>query len=135
MHHTDESEFIEKILKLTTTETDNPDLRDRGFIYWRLLAGDLDFAKSIVFGERPPISEDSGNLEPDLLESLLENLSMLSSIYYKKPEHFVPKIKQKANERFDLEHVENEELQVEVNEPPPSKKEEAPGIHKYYFII
>lgn len=60
--------------------------------------------------ERPPISEDAGNVEPELLESLLENVGTLASVYYKKPEHFVPKIKQKANERFDLEHQENEEL-------------------------
>lgn len=93
-------------MKLTTEESDNPDIRDRGFIYWRLLAEDIDYARSIVFAERPPISEDVGNLEPELLDSLLDNLGTLASIYYKKPEHFVPKIKQKANERFDLENVD-----------------------------
>jgi len=94
------------VLKLTTEESDNPDIRDRGFIYWRLLAGDLDYARSIVFAERPPISEDVGNLEPELLDSLLDNLGTLACVYYKRPEHFVPKIKQKANERFDLENVD-----------------------------
>lgn len=122
LKHTEESDFVEKILKLATTETDNPDLRDRGFIYWRLLTGDIEFAKSIVFAERPPITEDSGNLEVELLEPLLENVSMLASIYYKKPEHFVPKIKQKANERFDLEHVENEDLQIDNNNVETTNK-------------
>ena len=73
------------------------------------MAGDLDYAKSIVFAERPPISEDVGNLDTELLDSLLENLGTLASVYYKKPEHFVPKIKQKANERFDLENVDEQQ--------------------------
>ena len=112
LNHPEQDEFIQKVLKLTTEESDNPDIRDRGFIYWRLLAGDLDYARSIVLAERPQISEDSGNVETELLDSLLENTGTLASVYYKKPEHFVPKIKQKANERFDLEHMDNEELQT-----------------------
>lgn len=106
LYHPEQDEFIQKVLKLTTEESDNPDIRDRGFIYWRLLAGDLDYARGIVFAERPPISENVGNVEPELLDALLDNLGTLASVYYRRPEHFVPKIKQKANERFDLENVD-----------------------------
>lgn len=77
------------------------------------MAGDLDYAKSIVFAERPPISEDVGNLDTELLDSLLENLGTLASVYYRKPEYFVPKIKQKANERFDLENVDEQQTNEE----------------------
>lgn len=31
-------EIIQKILKLATDEADNPDLRDRAYIYWRMLS-------------------------------------------------------------------------------------------------
>lgn len=35
----DEGELIiQKVLKLATEEADNPDLRDRAYIYWRMLS-------------------------------------------------------------------------------------------------
>jgi vesicle coat complex subunit len=37
--------LIPKVLKWSTEESDNPDLRDRGFIYWRLLSTDPAAAK------------------------------------------------------------------------------------------
>jgi hypothetical protein len=33
-------ELMERVLRIATEETDNPDLRDRAFIYWRLLTVD-----------------------------------------------------------------------------------------------
>lgn len=38
-------ELVPKILKWATEEVDNPDLRDRGFIYWRLLSTNPTAAK------------------------------------------------------------------------------------------
>jgi hypothetical protein len=29
---------VEETLDIATKQTDNPDVRDRGFVYWRLLA-------------------------------------------------------------------------------------------------
>jgi len=42
---------------LATEEAENPDLRDRGYIYWRLLQTDPEAAKTIVLAERPQISD------------------------------------------------------------------------------
>lgn len=37
----DESEeIVMSILRKSTEESDNPDLRDRGYIYWRMLSTD-----------------------------------------------------------------------------------------------
>ena len=33
-------QLIQLVLSYATQETDNPDLRDRGYIYWRLLSSD-----------------------------------------------------------------------------------------------
>jgi vesicle coat complex subunit len=33
-------ELVTTVLKASTEESDNPDLRDRGYIYWRLLSND-----------------------------------------------------------------------------------------------
>jgi len=49
--------MIQKLLNLATKESDNPDLRDRAYIYWRLLAKHPETAKKMVFSERPPITE------------------------------------------------------------------------------
>ena len=37
--------LVQKVLQVATAECDNPDLRDRAYIYWRLLSGDLNIAK------------------------------------------------------------------------------------------
>lgn len=37
--------LVQKVLQLATADSDNPDIRDRAYIYWRLLSGDLDIAK------------------------------------------------------------------------------------------
>ena len=34
------NEMIENVLKLSTEEADNPDLKDRAYIYWRMLSAD-----------------------------------------------------------------------------------------------
>lgn len=57
-------DLITSVLKLATEESDNPDLRNRGYIYWRMLSSNPDEAKQIILGEKPTISEDSNVLEP-----------------------------------------------------------------------
>jgi vesicle coat complex subunit len=37
------------------SNSDNPDLRDRGFVYWRLLATNPEAAKAVVLSEKPTI--------------------------------------------------------------------------------
>ncbi len=37
--------LVQKVLQQATADSDNPDIRDRAYIYWRLLSGDLDVAK------------------------------------------------------------------------------------------
>ncbi|KAG6062649.1 AP-1 complex subunit beta-1 [Claviceps aff. humidiphila group G2b] len=83
--------LVQKILQAATAENDNPDIRDRAYIYWRLLSGDLDIAKSIVLSKKPTITTTMTSLPPALLEQLLSELSTLASVYHKPPESFVGK--------------------------------------------
>lgn len=46
-----------------------------------------------------------------MLDRLIENISMLSSVYYKPPEAFVKKIRDRINERLDFENDEDENNQ------------------------
>lgn len=89
---------------MATDESDNPDLRNRGYIYWRMLSSNPELAKKVILCDKPTISEDSSTLEPQILDKLTANISMLSSVYYKQPDTFVKKIRDRINERLDLEH-------------------------------
>ena len=82
-------ELVQKVLTLATQECDNPDLRDRGFIYWRLLLTDPAAAKAVVLAEKPLISEETDLLEPSLLDELICHIASLASIYHKPPSTFV----------------------------------------------
>lgn len=67
----DGTEILKDLLKYITKECENPDLRDRGFIYWRLVSTNPELAKKVVLSERPLLSEQSYTLETELLEKLI----------------------------------------------------------------
>mmetsp|Transcript_18526 Transcript_18526/g.42898 ORF Transcript_18526/g.42898 Transcript_18526/m.42898 type:complete len:702 (-) Transcript_18526:671-2776(-) len=85
----DTQEMVQRVLDMATEESDNPDLRDRGFIYWRLLSTDPEAAKMVVLGDKPVIEDDTFRLEPSLLNVLIGQIATLSSVYHKPPEAFV----------------------------------------------
>lgn len=79
-------ELVHKVLKWATEEVDNPDLRDRGFMYWRMLAINSSASKDIVLAEKPPITTDSDRMDRGALDQLLLHTGTLGSIYHKNPE-------------------------------------------------
>ncbi|KAM5441829.1 beta-adaptin [Microsporum ferrugineum] len=83
--------LVQKVLRAATEENDNPDIRDRAYVYWRLLSNtsDPNAAKNVVLSEKPPIVTTIHSLPPNLLEQLLGELSTLASVYHKPPEQFV----------------------------------------------
>ncbi|KAL6450862.1 ap1b1 AP-1 complex subunit beta [Candida maltosa Xu316] len=81
-----------RVLKWATEEVDNPDIRDRGFIYWRLLSSEeasgpngefQSNTKKIVLNENPVITSENDNINPVILEELELNIGSLASIYLK----------------------------------------------------
>ncbi|RKF61864.1 AP-2 complex subunit beta [Erysiphe neolycopersici] len=81
--------LVQTILQAATVENDNPDIRDRAYVYWRLLSGDLQVAKAIILSNKPPITTTISSLPPALLEQLLTEISTLASVYHKPSEIFV----------------------------------------------
>jgi AP-1 complex subunit beta-1 len=83
--------LVTKVLTAATAENDNPDIRDRAYVYWRLLSNTTDqhAPKNIVLSEKPPITTTIKSLPPPLLDRLLAELSTLASVYHKPPEQFV----------------------------------------------
>lgn len=81
--------LVQKVLQAATAENDNPDIRDRAYVYWRLLSSDPQVAKNIVLSDKPPITTTIQSLPPALLEQLLSELSTLASVYHRPPETFI----------------------------------------------
>ncbi|XP_054248963.1 AP-1 complex subunit beta-1 isoform X7 [Indicator indicator] len=87
---TETQELVQQVLSLATQDSDNPDLRDRGYIYWRLLSTDPVAAKEVVLAEKPLISEETDLIEPTLLDELICYIGTLASVYHKPPSSGTP---------------------------------------------
>ena len=88
----DESQqLLQTVLKEATSECDNPDIRDRAYVYWRLLSINPDnvIATEVILADKPPITSTIQNLPPNLLGELLAELSTLASVYHKPPSAFM----------------------------------------------
>jgi AP-1 complex subunit beta-1 len=101
-------EMVQRVLNMATEDSDNPDLRDRGYVYWRLLSSDPEAARAVVLTEKPEIRDDTFTIDPSLLEELVSNIATLSSIYHKPAEAFVMKtISQQAT---DDDYYDDEDI-------------------------
>lgn len=85
-----------KVLKKATEVSDNPDVRDRGFFYWRMITSPENAGtegnfqkktKEIVIDTEPLISSENENIDPNILEELELNIGSLVSVYLKSVEH------------------------------------------------
>lgn len=78
------SDLVIRFLKLITEVMNNPDLRERGYFYWRLISrNDLTVASAIVSAPLPVISSENDKLDQAILEELELNIGSLLSIYLK----------------------------------------------------
>ncbi|KAK9356759.1 adaptin N terminal region-domain-containing protein [Lipomyces doorenjongii] len=81
--------LVQKVLQTITNECDNADLRDRAYIYWRLLSTNSQTTKDIIMSKKPPVKDVIRHLPPPVLEELLRELSTLASVYHKPAETFI----------------------------------------------
>ena len=100
--------LLQTILQSATAECDNPDIRDRAYVFWRLLSKDPAIARSIVLSDKPPITSTIPNLPGPLLESLLNEISTLASVYHKPPETFV------GQGRFGADAVQKRAIEEQI---------------------
>ncbi|SPQ94595.1 AP complex subunit beta [Plasmodiophora brassicae] len=129
-------ELVRRVLDLSTERSDNPDLRDRGYVYWRLLSTDPAAAKKIVVALKPVISDDTGKLPDEALDVLLKNVATLASVYHKTPDSFIKgagdvvfhltdeKNAQSSEEEEESEEDEDEDEEEEEDEEETEEDEE-----------
>lgn len=75
-------DMVQRVLQLATEESDDPDLRDRGFVYWRLLSTNPEAAKAVVLSEKPNIADDTFTLEPAVLDMLIGQVGGEGKLLY-----------------------------------------------------
>ncbi|KAJ9478880.1 AP-1 complex subunit beta-1 [Pseudozyma hubeiensis] len=85
-------QIVQQVLEKATKECDSPDLRDRAFIYWRLLSSsDSAAGRNVILASRPPISIPLTTVPPAVLDELVSELSSLASAYHKPAATFIGK--------------------------------------------
>uniref|UniRef100_A0AAY4CA96 AP complex subunit beta n=1 Tax=Denticeps clupeoides TaxID=299321 RepID=A0AAY4CA96_9TELE len=114
-------ELVQQVLSLATQDSDNPDLRDRGYIYWRLLSTDPVTAKEVVLSEKPLISEETDLIEPTLLDELICHIGSLASVYHKPPNAFV-----EGSHGIHRKHLPIQHGSIDTGESPVSSGPAAP---------
>ena len=117
-------DMVKRILEMATEESDDADLKDRGYVYWRLLSADPKAAKAVVLAEKAVISDDSNQIEPQLLENLVRNLSTLSSVYHKPPEAFVSFVPHRVDIVVNNDDDESEDDSEDEEQQQQSEEEE-----------
>ena len=130
----DESEEIVKLcLQKGAEESENPDIRDRAYIYWRLLEIDPDIAKDMMVSEKPPFDfTDEDDLEPDVVDDMISNMTNVSAVYLKKQKDMIteedyindPVAKQEREEEEQEEKRRKKEREEKEKEKKKSKEEE-----------
>ncbi|KAJ1818025.1 beta-adaptin [Coemansia sp. RSA 2675] len=95
--------LVLKALQTATEKCANPDVRDRAYIYWRLLSADPNAARTVALVEMPPVELESANLSAPLLEELVAELGSVASVLQKPSRLFVYKKADKAGVPRDSE--------------------------------
>lgn len=94
--------MITNILTTATEQVANPDIKDRAYIYWRMLSTSPQKAQDVVLGTKPNVASDTYNIyDEELVDKLISGIGGLSSIYHKTQTEWA-KEQQKYMKKEDL---------------------------------
>lgn len=83
-------QLLQTVLNKATKDVENADVRDKAYLYWRLLSTDnKQLQKDIILNKLPILESTIEVFTPGLLEELLDNLGNLSSVFYKPASTFI----------------------------------------------
>jgi vesicle coat complex subunit len=137
-------EMVMNVLHLAAEESPNPDLRDRGYIYWRMLSTEPTRTKDVVMTRRPEFSEDLSKLMDDGTKEIFSDIGIVkvkhsalkpekqevaedpvSEEEEEQPEKKSKKKKKdkKKKKKDDEEVIEVEPEEVGATEQPPPKSD------------
>lgn len=103
------SSTLQKVLDMATNECENADVRDKAYIYWRLLStGSPDVQQKVILTKLPAIDTTISSFNPTTLEYLLRELSTLSSVYHKPSFTFLSPSKNVLTSSSTQKHLKSE---------------------------
>ena len=116
-------ELVIEILRKSTEESDNPDLRDRGYIYWRMLSTDPASTKFVVLSDKPDYQTDENDgYDEAFLNNLIENISNLSSVYHITPDDI--EVPERDHKKPTQTKRDKKKEEPKAKEDEPSEEEE-----------
>jgi len=108
-------ELVKVCLQKGAEECENPDVRDRAYIYWRLLENDPDLAKEMIAGEKSSFEFcEEETFETEILDDIIMNMTNVSGVYHKTNKSLILK----------------EDMVIDVEEEAESDKKESKGEPK-----
>lgn len=133
--------MVQTILKWATEKVSNPDCRDRGFFYMRLLSCDPEIAKTVVLTRTCPIKAQLDRMDRQLLDQLLLHGMSLSSVYHRLPYDFSQTTKARympdspaleaGSRQYSSSHL-HEEPDLRVSVPATSKHVYPLAVHQEF---
>ncbi|KAG7883456.1 hypothetical protein KL938_002693 [Ogataea parapolymorpha] len=85
--------LLQQALNQATKEIENPDVRDKAYIYWRILSTEnSELQKKIILNKLPVLESTIDHFPPLLLNELVNEISNLGSVYHKPASSFIKSI-------------------------------------------
>jgi AP-1 complex subunit beta-1 len=123
-------EMIKKVLDIATEESESPDLKDRGYIYWRMLSISPAKTEEVVLSKKPNIAHDCYNIYDDeFLTKLCDQISNLSSVYHRTADawnNHLRKFDKNLPANSGIPSDDKEDVKEEVEEPRKKEKKKKP---------
>ena len=114
-------EMVMNVLHLASEESNNPDLRDRGYIYWRMLSTDPTATKDVVLIKRPDYIESLGQLMDEETRELFSESVISKDASKSTPKGEVQEAKG-DDEVVDDEEDDDDDVEEEVVEEKTKPK-------------
>ena len=117
-------EIVKECLQKGAEESENPDVRDRAYIYWRLLEIDPDVAKEMICSEKPAFKfTEHDELDVDTIDDMINNMTNVSACYFKKDRDIINEEDMVVDEEARKEKAEKEKKEEKKDEKKEEKKE------------
>lgn len=116
-------EMVMNVLHLASEESANPDLRDRGYIYWRMLSTDPSATKDVVLTKRPDYTENWVGQMSEETKDIFSDEALDALNGFVKP-HSAIEQKEGDDDEVDEDEEKEEDVEVveEVKKPKKEKK-------------
>lgn len=112
-------------------ETENPDVRDRAYIYWRLLEKDPDIAKEMISGEKPAFDfKEEILFEDAMIDNIIENMTNISGVYHKLSKDLIPREDMIIEETEESDEKKAKEEEKQKEEKPSTTTKKSPKKSK-----